>query len=118
MAEARIKGLKCRECGARTPLDAIYVCEEFGLVREWWVKAEFRRRGAGRALLRHAAAELAAAGVVQLRVRTAARDADTRKMLRRCGFRRGPAEMIMDLEPNDSTRPSRTEEGKQRPRSP
>jgi threonine synthase len=28
MAEARIKGLKCRECGARSPLDAIYVCEE------------------------------------------------------------------------------------------
>jgi threonine synthase len=28
MAEARIKGLKCRECGARTPLAATYACEE------------------------------------------------------------------------------------------
>jgi threonine synthase len=28
MAEARIKGLKCRECSARFPLEAIYVCEE------------------------------------------------------------------------------------------
>jgi threonine synthase len=28
MVEARIKGLKCRECGARLPLTAIYVCEE------------------------------------------------------------------------------------------
>lgn len=28
MAEARIKGLKCRECGARVPLEASYVCEE------------------------------------------------------------------------------------------
>ena len=44
MAEARIKGLKCRECGARMPLAAIYVCEEcfgpleveydYGVIRE------------------------------------------------------------------------------------
>jgi threonine synthase len=44
MAEARIKGLKCRECGARLPLTATYVCEEcfgpleveydYGVIRE------------------------------------------------------------------------------------
>src|SRR5919199_1359414 len=44
MAEARIKGLKCRECGARLPLMATYVCEQcfgpleveydYGIVRE------------------------------------------------------------------------------------
>jgi threonine synthase len=44
MADARIRGLKCRECGARSPLAATYACEEcfgpleveydYGVVRE------------------------------------------------------------------------------------
>ena len=29
----------------------IYVCEEYGIVREWWVEPAFRRRGVGKALI-------------------------------------------------------------------
>jgi hypothetical protein len=41
--------------------------------------------------------ELAAVGVCQLRVRTAAGDADARALLERCGFRAGTCEMVKDL---------------------
>jgi GNAT superfamily N-acetyltransferase len=85
----------------------IYCCEEFALVREWWVEPEFRRRGIGRELLRHVAAEFAAVGVRQLRVRTTAPDGGTRDMLTRCGFRAGPAEMVREIEV-ESPKPRRT----------
>jgi L-amino acid N-acyltransferase YncA len=90
----------------------IYVCEEFGLVREWWVQPQFRRRGAGRALLQHAAEELARVGVAQLRVRTAASDDGSRRMLRRCGFRAGASEMIMDMPKKPATTSKRTRKRK------
>jgi L-amino acid N-acyltransferase YncA len=75
----------------------IYLHDEFALVREWWVEASFRRQGAGKALIDLAAAELAAAGVRQLRVRTAAPDRDAHALLQRCGFRPGASELVMDL---------------------
>ena len=56
----------------------IYAYEEFAIVREWWVEPDFRRRGVGKALIEHAAADLARAGVRHLRVRTSAADADAR----------------------------------------
>jgi GNAT superfamily N-acetyltransferase len=77
----------------------IYLCEEFAVIREWWVEPPFRRRGVGRALIEMAIAELAAVGVGQLRVRTAAGDADARDLLGRCGFRAGTCEMVMGLQP-------------------
>jgi GNAT superfamily N-acetyltransferase len=76
----------------------IYLCEEFAVIREWWVEPPFRRRGVGRALIELAVAELAAVGVGQLRVRTAAGDADARALLGRCGFRAGACEMVKDLQ--------------------
>jgi GNAT superfamily N-acetyltransferase len=75
----------------------IYLCEEFAVIREWWVEPPFRRRGVGRTLIELAVAELAAVGVGQLRVRTAAEDADARAVLARCGFRAGTCEMVKDL---------------------
>jgi GNAT superfamily N-acetyltransferase len=77
----------------------IYLCEEFAVVREWWVQPPFRRRGVGRALIDLAIAELKAVGVEQLRVRTAADDAGARSLLGHCGFRAGTCEMVKDLQP-------------------
>ena len=77
----------------------IYLHDEFALVQEWWVEPPSRGRGIGRALLKHAAADLAKAGVTQIRVRTAAVDQDVRSTIQRCGFRPGPCDMVMDLHP-------------------
>jgi GNAT superfamily N-acetyltransferase len=74
----------------------IYLCEEFAVVREWWVEPSFRKAGVREALLELAIAELAAGGVCQLRVRTGASDRDDRAILRRCGFRAGTREMVKD----------------------
>ena len=79
----------------------IYLHEEFAVIREWWVEPDFRKRGAGKALIDLAVKELAAVGVCQLRVRTAAGDADARAVLGRCGFRAGACEMVKDLRPAD-----------------
>jgi L-amino acid N-acyltransferase YncA len=75
----------------------IYLHEEFAVIREWWVEPAFRRRGAGKALIDLLTTELAGVGVWQLRVRTAAGDADARALLGRCGFRAGTCEMVKDL---------------------
>ena len=77
----------------------IYQHEEFALAREWWVEPEFRGRGAGKALIEHAAAELALAGVRQLRARSAAGDEEALTVLLRCGFRMGACEMVKELDP-------------------
>jgi L-amino acid N-acyltransferase YncA len=77
----------------------IYVHDEFALVREWWVEPAFRGRGAGKALIDRAAAELAAIGVRQLRVRAPAADDDANAAMQRCGFRNGVREMVMELPP-------------------
>jgi len=77
----------------------IYVHDEFAVIREWWVEPAFRERGAGRALIDLAIKELAIVGVCQLRVRTAANDADARSLLDHCGFRAGTCEMVKDLQP-------------------
>ena len=77
----------------------IYLCEEYAVVREWWVEPEFRGRGVGRALIDLAMAELSAVGLCQLRVRIAAGDADARDLLLRSGFRAGTTEMVKDLRP-------------------
>ena len=86
----------------------IYLHEEFAVIREWWVEPSFRNRGAGRALIDLAIKELAGVGVCQLRVRTAAGDADTRALLGRCGFRAGACEMVKDLQhPEDKSEDKR-----------
>jgi GNAT superfamily N-acetyltransferase len=77
----------------------IYLHEEFAVIREWWVEPAFRKRGAAKALIDLAIDEMAAVGVYQLRVRTAAGDADARALLGRCGFRAGTCEMVKDLRP-------------------
>jgi len=79
----------------------IYVCEEYGIVREWWVEPAFRRRGVGKALIDRAATDLASAGIPQLRIRTAAPDADVRSVLERCGFRPAASEMVKELRTGD-----------------
>jgi ribosomal protein S18 acetylase RimI-like enzyme len=79
----------------------IYLRTEFALVREWWVEPEFRRRGAGEALIELAAAELAAAGIGQIRVRTGAPDDGARALLAQCGFRDGAREMVRELGAGD-----------------
>jgi L-amino acid N-acyltransferase YncA len=76
----------------------IYVHDEFAVIREWWVEPAFRERGAGRALIDLAIKELAIVGVCQLRVRTAAGDADARSLLEHCGFRAGTCEMVKDMQ--------------------
>jgi len=76
----------------------IYQPEEFALVHEWWVESAFRGRGAGEALIERAAAELAHAGVRQLRVRAAAGDEEARAVLHRCGFRTGACELVKQLD--------------------
>jgi GNAT superfamily N-acetyltransferase len=76
----------------------IYLHEEFAVIREWWVEPGFRNRGAGRALIDLAVQELAAVGICQLRVRTAAADANARAILGRCGLRMGACEMVKDLQ--------------------
>src|SRR5687768_13189339 len=75
----------------------IYLHDEIAVIREWWVEPAFRRRGAGRALMDLAMKELAAIGMCQIRVRTAAGDADARAVLAGCGFRAGTCEMVKDL---------------------
>jgi GNAT superfamily N-acetyltransferase len=86
----------------------IYLCEEFAVIREWWVEPGFRKLGAGRALINLAVKELAAVGVCQLRVRTAAGDVDARALLERCGFRAGTFEMVKDLRlPEDKSEEQR-----------
>lgn len=77
----------------------IYLQEEFAVIREWWVEPAFRRRGTGRALIDLAVKELSAIGVCQVRVRTAAGDADVRTLLVHSGFRAGICEMVKDLQP-------------------
>jgi L-amino acid N-acyltransferase YncA len=77
----------------------IYQHEEFALVREWWVEPAFRGRGAGRALIERAAADLALAGVRQLRVRSPAADDEALAVLHRCGFRTGVCELVKELDP-------------------
>src|SRR5687768_3169298 len=79
----------------------IYLCEEFAVIREWWVEPGFLRRGADRALIDLAIVQFAAVGVRQLRVRTAAGDEDARAVLRRCGFRAGACEMVKDVRSAD-----------------
>jgi hypothetical protein len=74
----------------------IYLHDEFAIVREWWVEPPFRD-GAAEALVERAAAELAAAGVRQLRIRTAWGEAEAQTMLQRCGFRSGACEMVREL---------------------
>jgi ribosomal protein S18 acetylase RimI-like enzyme len=81
----------------------IYLHDEFAVIREWWVDPAFRRRGAGRGLIDLAIKELAAVDVRQLRVRTAAGDADARALLGAYGFRAGTCEMVKDLQPADET---------------
>jgi ribosomal protein S18 acetylase RimI-like enzyme len=73
-----------------------YRDEEFALIREWWVEPAFRDRGAGRALIERAAAELARAGVKQLRVRSAAADDEALAVLHRCGFRTAVWELVKE----------------------
>jgi GNAT superfamily N-acetyltransferase len=80
----------------------IYLCQEFAVIREWWVEPAFRRRGVGKALIELAIAELAAVGVGQLRVRIASGDADTRALLGRCGFRAATCDMVKELQPGIS----------------
>ena len=76
----------------------IYLHEEFALVRQWWVEPQFRRRGVGKALLKHAVKELAAAGVTQLRVRSAAGDDQPlATILSHCGLRRCASESMMEV---------------------
>jgi ribosomal protein S18 acetylase RimI-like enzyme len=75
----------------------IYLHDEFAVIPEWWVEPAFRRRGAGRALIELLTKELAAVGVCQLRVRTAAGDADARALLEQCGFHEGACEMVKEL---------------------
>ena len=53
----------------------------------------FRRRGVGKALIEHAAADLAGAGVRHLRVRRPRRMATPAPSFKRCGFRAGASEM-------------------------
>jgi L-amino acid N-acyltransferase YncA len=77
----------------------IYQHEEFALVHEWWVEPAFRGRGAGKALIQRAAAELALAGLRQLRVRLAAGDEEARTLLHRYGFRMGAFELVKELDP-------------------
>jgi RimJ/RimL family protein N-acetyltransferase len=75
----------------------IYQREEFAMIHEWWVDPAFRGRGAGKALIDRAAAELALAGVRQLRVRSAAGDEEARAVLHRCGFRTAAVELVKEL---------------------
>src|SRR5688572_6721782 len=75
----------------------IYQHEEFALVHEGWVEPAVRGLGAGKALLERAAADLARAGVRQLRVRAAAGDEEARAVLQRCGFRTGACELVKEL---------------------
>ena len=77
----------------------IYLHADFGLVREWWVEPAFRGRGVGKALIRRAATDLAAAGIRLLRVRTAPDDDIAHVVLRQCGFREGSCELVMNLRP-------------------
>lgn len=74
-----------------------YLHNEFALVREWWVEPAFRGKGVGRALIALAAAEYAAVGIAQIRVRTAGADDEARAVLKRRGFRLGGCEMVMEL---------------------
>jgi GNAT superfamily N-acetyltransferase len=75
----------------------IYQCEEYAVVREWWVEPASRGRGLGRALVERAAAEFATFGLRQLRVRTPAVEAASRSLLAGCGFRPGTCEMVINL---------------------
>lgn len=79
----------------------IYLHEEFALVRQWWVEPHFRRRGAGKALLKHAASEVAAAGLTQIRICTSvaalAEDQTLTAILSHCGLRPCATESLMEI---------------------
>jgi ribosomal protein S18 acetylase RimI-like enzyme len=79
----------------------IFLHGEFALVRQWWVEPQHRGRGAGKALLKHAASELAATGLSHLRVRTAPDDMAIAKILSHCGLRPCACESLLEFGPNN-----------------
>jgi ribosomal protein S18 acetylase RimI-like enzyme len=77
----------------------IYECEQHAMIMEFWVDPEFRRHGAGKALIDLAAKEYAAMGITQLRVRTAMANDAGREMLEHAGFRAGTIDLLRQLKP-------------------
>jgi ribosomal protein S18 acetylase RimI-like enzyme len=76
----------------------IFRCDQYAVVLEFWVDPPHRRKGAGQMLVETAVKELAAMGLRQLRIRTAAGNEPARQMLAACGFRVGTIELVRDVE--------------------
>lgn len=74
----------------------IFACDEYALVRLLWVEPPFRRRGVASALLDRAAAEYAAAGLTQLRIRAPDDEAPV-AALEKVRFRRSTITYVRDL---------------------
>jgi L-amino acid N-acyltransferase YncA len=75
----------------------IYQTDEFAMVREWWIEPAYHNRGAGEALINHAAKLLGRSGLRQVRVRIAKPENTERAVLESCGFREGCTEMVKRL---------------------
>ena len=80
----------------------VYVADQYAVIRDIWIEPAHRRRGAGKGLVEAAVAELAAMGLKQVRIRTAAANEPVRKMLLTCGFRVGTIDMVRELEAGDA----------------
>lgn len=83
--------------GTVEPNIPIYRVSEFGFIHDLWVEPRFRGRGLATALAAGALRAFGAMGVTQVRLETAAGNADARRVFERLGFRVGTLDMLADL---------------------
>lgn len=82
----------------------IYRVSEFGFIHDLWVEPRFRGRGLATALGAGALRAFGVMGVTQVRLETAACNADARRVFERLGFRVGTLDMLVDLPASGVTR--------------
>jgi GNAT superfamily N-acetyltransferase len=88
----------------------IFACDEFAVIRGMWVEPHARHRGVGSGMVKRACDEIAAMGLPQLRIKTAAANDAGRKMLEKCGFRVATIDLLIELpEPSETPDDSRDE---------
>jgi ribosomal protein S18 acetylase RimI-like enzyme len=78
----------------------IYRLEEFGFIHDLWVEEEYRHEGIGRQLVMLAVEKFKEMGMKQVRLDTAMKNEEARKLFEGCGFRGSVVEMLMELSTN------------------
>jgi GNAT superfamily N-acetyltransferase len=88
----------------------IFTCEQYALVRLLWVEPPYRRHGVATALLDRAAADYAAMGLPQLRIRARPDDA-TLRTLNKARFRQSTVTFVRDLSASAPRQSKRNQAG-------